>query len=284
MKEIIKDWLPPAVIRLLQNTYVQLNSQKYKDIIQKNSEFKNKHIGERCFILGSGPSLKKEDLTILENEIVFSLNNLFVHDSFPKIMNDKKSKYHICAPIHPPQTSQEWINWFESMESNIPKNVNLLFGINTRDENSYKLIEERNLFKEHKVNYYYAGLIFNKNKKKIDVDITKPIVGAETVSVYAIIIAIYMGFKEIYLLGMDHDYFLYDDESEMRIYKNAIHQKDEFKRKFGDSFYIEEFKRQHSVFLKYDYLDKNSNSKIYNASDGGILKIFPRVKLKDVVC
>lgn len=36
--------------------------------------FSNKHQGERCFILGNAPSLKEENLSLLKNEIVFIVN------------------------------------------------------------------------------------------------------------------------------------------------------------------------------------------------------------------
>jgi hypothetical protein len=38
------------------------------------SSFENKHAGERCFILGNAPSLKEENLSLLKNEKVFVCN------------------------------------------------------------------------------------------------------------------------------------------------------------------------------------------------------------------
>ena len=59
---------------------------QYKDLVAKNSELKDIHKCKRCFILGNGPSIKKENLKPLKNEIVFALNNFYVHDDFAEIM------------------------------------------------------------------------------------------------------------------------------------------------------------------------------------------------------
>jgi hypothetical protein len=96
-------------------------------------------------------------------------------------------------------------------------------------------------------------------------------------------IAIYLGFEKIYLIGMDHNYFLYKNEEDMRLYKNAIHQKNEFKRSFGNMFYINEYLRQYNIFSKYFYLNNINRVEIYNATRGGVLEVFPRVEYESLV-
>ena len=39
-------------------------------------EFKNKHLGERCFILATGPSLTVEDVRKLKKEYTFGMNSI----------------------------------------------------------------------------------------------------------------------------------------------------------------------------------------------------------------
>ena len=41
---------------------------------RKLRRLKDKYKGERCFILGNGPSLAKTDLSLLRNEYTFGLN------------------------------------------------------------------------------------------------------------------------------------------------------------------------------------------------------------------
>ena len=44
---------------------------------KKLSELKGCHKGQRCFIIGNGPSLKAEDLDKLQNEICFASNMIY---------------------------------------------------------------------------------------------------------------------------------------------------------------------------------------------------------------
>lgn len=283
MKKLIKSLMPPILWNKLQYMRVYKHFIKYKNLLARNIELKDIHKGKRCFILGSGPSINKEDLKPLKNEIVFALNNFYVHEDFTDIMSGDYAKYYMTAPIHPPQTEDEWKSWFEDMEKSMPKNTNMLFGLNAYNGNAKHILNKYNLFKEQKINWYFAGVNYNVDCfDKSAMDITKPVYTGEAVSIYALILAIYMGFDEIYLLGMDHDYFLYEDGSKMRMYSTAIHQKDEFVRSFGDTFYTKEFLRQYNIFSKYKAFDDNSEPKIYNASNGGVLKVFPKVKFEEL--
>jgi hypothetical protein len=283
MKKLIKSLMPPLLWDKLQYARSYKHFLKYKDLVAKNIELKDKHKGKRCFILGSGPSIKEEDLKPLKNEIVFALNNFYVHEDFDEIMSGDVDKYYMTAPVHLPQSEEEWKSWFEDMESHMPESTNMLFGLNGYDGNIKNLFEKYGIFKEHKINWYFAGVNYSEdNFNNEAIDITKPIYTGEAVSIYSLILAIYMGFDEIYLLGMDHDYFLYEDESKMRMYSSAKHQQNEFERTFGDTFHTKEFLRQYNIFSKYKAFDDNSKSKIFNASNGGILKVFPKVKFEDL--
>jgi hypothetical protein len=281
MKKYIKKIIPPFLFDILLDFLMNKNFNKYKNLIHENIKYKNIHKWKRCFILGSWPSIKKENLKPLKNEIVFALNNFYVHDDFSEIMNNNIEKYYITAPIHSPQTENEWKMWFEDMEKYIPQNTNLIFWLNNYKSNIKYILDKYNIFKKHNVNWYFAWKIFDESFfKSKSMDITNSIYSWETVSIYALIIAIYMWFDEIYLLGMDHDYFLYENENQMRMYKNAIHQKNEFKRSFGNEFYTKEFLRQYKIFTKYQSFGNNTDCKIFNASNGWVLRIFPKVEFK----
>lgn len=39
---------------------------------------KDSHRGERCFIVGNGPSLKNTDLSLLKNEFAIGMNRVFL--------------------------------------------------------------------------------------------------------------------------------------------------------------------------------------------------------------
>lgn len=51
--------------------------------IRKLNELKNSHAGERCVIIGNGPSLKNTDLSRLKNVFTFGLNRFYM--AFPEL-------------------------------------------------------------------------------------------------------------------------------------------------------------------------------------------------------
>ena len=63
---------------------------------------------------------------------------------------------------------------------------------------------------------------------------------------------------------------------------NKLTQNDEFKRTFGNDFYIKEFLRQYNIFTKYKIFTQNVKCEVYNTSSESILKIFPKVKFESL--
>ena len=288
MKKLIKSLIPPILLNKLYYLRNYKHFLKYKDLVAKNIELKDKHKGKRCFFLGSGTSIKKENLKPLKDEIVFALNNFYVHDDFAYIMSGDVEKYYMTAPIHSPQTHEEWKAWFVSMESHMPKNTNMLFGLNMYDDNIKNIIDKYDIFKEHKINWYFAGMPTDEhyNFSQSDIDLTKMLWNANTVSIYALITAIYMGFDEIYLLGMDHNYVC-KSKGDFRFYKNSIHQKDEEKR-FIDMTNYKSYNKillewTGHIFNHYQILNENSNCKIYNTSNESLLDVFDFRNFKKIV-
>ena len=43
-------------------------------------ELKNSEKGKRCFIIGTGSSIKEQNLTLLKDEIVIGVGGLFMHN------------------------------------------------------------------------------------------------------------------------------------------------------------------------------------------------------------
>jgi hypothetical protein len=54
-----------------------------RESIRQLAELKDIHRGERCFIIGNGPSLKKTDLKRLKNERTFGMNRIYL--GFPEM-------------------------------------------------------------------------------------------------------------------------------------------------------------------------------------------------------
>ena len=54
-----------------------------RDTAKRLKQYENRYQGERCFVIGNGPSLRKTDLTKLRNEYTFGMNRIYL--MFPKL-------------------------------------------------------------------------------------------------------------------------------------------------------------------------------------------------------
>lgn len=277
--------LPPIVYKYARLAHSQakwmLNSE-LEGLVKNNADFKDKYKGQRCFLLGSAPSIKFEDLTCLKNEIVFALNNFYVHPDFKVIMSEFKPKFYVTAPIHSPQTEEEWRVWFTDMESHMPANTQIFFGLNSYQGNIKYILEKYELFKKHNINWYYTSGGFGNYLKTPHIQIDRMVWSASTVSTYALMIAIYMGFSEIYLLGIDHNYICIKNEQDYRFYKSSPHQKDEHKKTNFNN--LEILRGSARVLEEKQWIYKYcSEVNIYNCSISSLIDMFPKVDFNKII-
>ena len=89
------------IIRNRHNLRVLIKDRLYPHpLLKRNTKFKDIHKGQRCFILGSGPSIVKQDLKKLQGEIVITQNNFHVHEDI-SIINPR---YHCVIRRNLPVT------------------------------------------------------------------------------------------------------------------------------------------------------------------------------------
>ncbi|WP_370546867.1 hypothetical protein [Edwardsiella tarda] len=273
----------------LKNAYCDFRSFisyiKYRKLTNYNESLKNSEFGNSCFIIGSGPSLLKHDVSKIQGTSVITINNLYNYNhGILDGINKKNKTYHVVAPIHPPQNDNIWISWLQDIDKVLPMDTSLFMGLNVYNSNAFELSKNNNIFSKRNINWYYSGFSFNPEKiKRNAFDFSRMIYKAEAGSLYALMLADYLGFKDVYLLGMDHDYFLYDDEKDMRVYSSSKHEGDGIAAQFKNDFYIEELFRQYNIFLKYKAIRDSSMCNIYNCTEGGILKVFNRITFLDAL-
>jgi hypothetical protein len=141
--------------------------------------FKNKHTGDRCFIIGNGPSLKQMDLSLLKNEITFGLNRGYL--LFPRIgfsttflvvinryvMEQFGDEFVDLVPV-------KFLNWY------------------------YR----KSTFPQKDIIYIRPGI-----KSRFSTNpVIKPVWEGATVTYIAMQLAYYMGFSKVILIGVDHSF------------------------------------------------------------------------------
>lgn len=168
-------------------------------VIAANAAVKGRHHGERCFILGNGPSVKGLDLAALAGETVISVSSGYLHADHDLLA----PRYH-CLPqvTYGLMTEDDVVQWFVEMHDSIGDAELFL------STTEYELVQRRGLFRGRTVRYVHFHDSFDSVPHDTIVDVAKPVPRVESVPIMCLMLAMYMGFKEIVLLGVDHDHFL----------------------------------------------------------------------------
>ncbi len=243
-------------------------------ILKNNINLKGIHKGQRCFILGSGSSIKSYDLKKLENEFVITQNNFHNHEDIKII----KPNLHCVVPFY--QTPDEygaWGNWLQEMRSNLPKDILYLFGKNTKTIVDKQFSDSKNIF-------YFSSKYRVLTLTSPKMDITKNIMEIPTVLTLCLIAALYLGFSEIVLIGFDFDQIISNRSDNFnRFYgKSKItNTKSEFNSelKYVGSAYESAWYHRWLTIKQLNLIkhySEGNGARIVNGSEEGILEVFDR--------
>lgn len=226
-------------------------------------EFQDKYCGDRCFIICTGPSLTIEDLELIRNEYSFSMNsiiNIFDRTSFRptfyfiqdgKVEKRLRDKLSLCYRSNFEATFIGVGNVYGNKLS-ISKKTAEKFYPNAQYYN--------NNMQYHIYDIYYSDYAPVEYSEDCSIEIKDGF----TVTYSALEMAIYMGFKNIYLLGCDSNRAGHVDSENNSSQKNCSLDRN----------------IQAYSFL-YD-IAKEKGINIYNATRGGMLEVFPRVSLESI--
>jgi hypothetical protein len=220
--------------------------------------FYNLHKGERCFLIANGPSLAQTDLSLIKDEISFGLNRIYV--------NFDKSPFR---PTYYVASNDLVISQFHEDISKLamPKFLNWhgrSFFEPTRDDIAY--LQPTHVFGDY-----------------FQTDITRPMVFGATVTFVTLQLAYYMGFSEVIIIGMDHNFFEKGtpNVNETRNYQvDRSHFHPEYFPK-GTVWQLPDLMRSELDYLiARDYYLKNGRN-IFDATIGGKCQVFNKSVLSD---
>jgi hypothetical protein len=278
----IRYWTIPAGInnfissqkaKLLQSTRL---SQEEKAILASNQKLRDRHKGERCFILATGPSIKQQDLKLLQGESCIAVSNFFVHPDYHII----QPKYYCIAPYHQPITEEAFQTWLDELDRGIG-NAEIFFGLKDRQR-----VESKTRFIQTKTNYLNLANDWQQLFKD-GVDLTKAIAAPQSVPIMALQLAIYLGFTEIYLLGCDHDWILHINESR-HFYQEERHA---LNRKgynewscdnYDFSVHCQDYIKLWEAYKNIKKITDRESIKIINSTAGGLLDLFHRIDYETI--
>ncbi len=243
-----------------------------KEILQKNKGLKGLGKGKRAFLLATGPSIKQEDLKLLNGEDCFSISNFFLHAD----MQSVNSIFHGFAQLHEPITLENYVELLKRADRKLPARTKMVLSYET-----YDLVKKFGLFPEREIYYLYLAPFLARRS----VDLMKTILAPITGPLLLLPLMIYMEYEQIYLLGCDHttirDYKkivtnFYDHDQDVR--KNATD-----KNCWAD---IEiELSNNSKAFEQYRFYQnilRGSSTKITNLSIDSWLEMFPFDRLEHI--
>ena len=157
-------------------------SQPQLEILARSNErlgrFHDRHRGQRCVIIGNGPSLNQMDLSFLRNEITFGLNRSYLLSE----RMDFRPDYYVCMnPLVLEQSERE---------------------IRAIQAPKFLSAQGMQLFSE------LEDTVFLRPMPGPDFveDLARGVWEGYTVTYVALQLAYYMGFSEVVLIGVDHEY------------------------------------------------------------------------------
>ena len=214
------------------------------------------HKGERCFIIGNGPSLRATDLKKLRNEFTFGLNRIYL--LFPELgftttyflsMNDLVIQQ--CAAEILALPIPKFLAWRSRRFLSPTGDTNFLYTT-------------------------YTGPKFAR-------DVTGRLWEGATVTYVALQLAYHMGFEKVFLIGVDHSFVTKGDAN-----KTITSQGDD-PNHFAPNYFGKGFKWQlpdletsERAYCMARAAYAADGREIMDATIGGKLMVFPKVDYDDL--
>lgn len=226
---------------------------------------KNRHKGKRAFIIGNGPSLRKTDLRLLKDEVTIGCNGLFlIFDEMGYLPTYYTVEDRLVA-----EDRAEVINRITGTTKVFPADLKyclkadsdtIFINFLRKYEGFPKLTES---FETH---VYWGG----------------------TVTLLNIQLAWYLGIREVYLIGVDHNYQppTNADEQKGPVIKSHSNDVNHFHPDYfgpGYRYHDPKVERMEEAYIEAKRFFEKNGGVIYNATAGGKLEVFPRVLFESIV-
>lgn len=263
--------IPRRIINRLRRDYNKTSKALRETFWRNSSEgkanhkilhgLKNKYAGQRCFIMGNGPSLKLCDLALLKDEITIGSNAQY-------LIWKEMGYAPTFLTVEDRLVAEDRAN-----ELNAIKETIKVFPFDL----SYCLQrDEKTIF----INFVRQYQPFPKFSDEFE----KNVYWGGTVSFMNIQFAYFLGCNPIYLIGLDHNYkvpekmentIITSEEDDV----NHIHP-----NYFGKGYRWHDpnvARMEMSYIAAKKFLDERT-IKIYNATVGGKLEVFERVNYNSI--
>lgn len=246
------------VLRDLYLQYLQRQEEEdplYQASIKRIQALQDKYKGQRCFIIGNGPSIKDTDLTLLRNEVTFGLNRiylLFNQIGFPTsyFVSVNRLVIEQCAQDIIDLPCPKFISW-----------------------HCHDLVSFSN------------SMMFLHSRPEVTfhTDITRGVWEGTTVTYVALQIAYYLGFDKVILVGVDHSF-----TTQGQPHATVVSQGDDPNhfdpQYFGKGFrwQLPDLETAELAYRMAKFHFERAGREVVDATIGGKLQVFPKVNYKSL--
>jgi len=254
---------PDQQLEGLQHVKALYDQELDKTFRPRLQALKAERKARRCFIIGNGPSLKHTDLSLLRDEVTFAMNGFFL--KMPDL--DWEPTYYVVEDHLVAEDRASEINALHGPTKLFPANLRYVLEP-----------DDKTVFFDHRKRVSFPlGFDFSF---KADLNTY----AGGTVTFTCMQLAAYLGFDEIYLIGVDASYQIPQDTKlagDGRV-KELDMTSDDPNHFHPD--YFGKGKRWHepnvnTMIEAYEEAHRSCNArgiKIINATVGGKLEVFPR--------
>jgi len=223
------------------------NKQNLENILT----FKNKHKGERCFIIANGPSLKDIDFSLLQNEYTIGMNRIYKNKKIMGFLPTYIVIYDVLIQLR--QFAQE---------------IQAVDTIKFLNWNGHKYFS----------NYNNSFFFRQSFRKEFTTDFPHKVHGGHSVTNVCLQLAYFLGFKEVILIGKDHYYAQKGIPGQLIISsgdENNHFMKGYYKK--GMLWRMPDYKGEELMYgLAKDAFERDGR-KVLDATVNGKLKIFEKI-------
>lgn len=264
----VKGIVPPSIWRALTAPYwwwynrarhqvAGAGSRHLRRSREEIRKLRDVHAGERCFVIGNGPSLKKMDLGKLRNEFTFGMNRIYL--LFPEL----------------------------GFPTSYLLSVNTLVIEQSAPEIEKLAIPKFITWRARKFLRHDPGVVFMDtdyaDPPTFSRDVSGRVFEGSTVTYVALQLAFHMGFSEVILIGVDHS-FTTKGAPNLTITSDGDDPNHFSPEYFGKGFrwQLPDLEASEQAYVMARDAYEKSGRIILDATIGGKLSVFPKVKYEQL--
>lgn len=246
------DWLlTPPLLAFKQRRYWYW----YYTQVQRIRKFKNIHAGEDCFIIGNGPSLNKMDLERLNSYHTFGMNKIYL--IFERV--NLQLSYLVAVNSLVIEQSKDV---YEKIDTPVFLSYKNSKNVIANKPNIYRLFTK---YPEDERSWYFSSTL------------EKPIYEGCTVTFVTLQIAFYMGFRRVFLVGVDHNFVQKGKPHEQQIMKEEDVNHFDPNYFKGNAWHLADLEGSEVSYQLAKYAYYHDGREIFDATVDGKLQVFNKI-------